>query len=257
MTAGYLASVLFLVQDIPAGEKVLDAVLSPDTPAETMTQRMLWCAAAELALLKGQLARALEILARFADPAIAGGQKSQSLRVLKLRGETLFALQRLDEAEVAWKAAQELASAQGVRPVQWRLSLALGNLYLAQRRGNEAEQSFTAARALIAELADTLADEALRAAFVRQAMAMFPRAPSSSPKQAFAGLTSREREVALLIAQGKSNQMIADTLVVTRRTVETHIGNIMFKLGCTSRTQIAVWVVKGGLLSENEASTSP
>jgi predicted ATPase len=147
MTAGYLASVLFLVQDIPAGEKVLDAVLSPDTPAETMTQRMLWCAATELELLRGQPARAFEILARFADPAIAGDQKSQSLRVLKLRGETLFALQRLDEAEVAWKAAQELASAQGVRPVQWRLSLALGKLYLAQRRGNEAEQSFTAARA--------------------------------------------------------------------------------------------------------------
>ncbi len=105
-------------------------------------------------------------------------------------------------------------------------ALSLGKLYQAQRRENEAEQSFTAARAQIEELAATLADEALHEAFVHQAMAMFPHVQASSPKQAgkqtFAGLTAREREVAALIAQGKSNQAIAETLVVTKRTVETH-----------------------------------
>ncbi|GAC1484360.1 MAG: hypothetical protein NVS2B12_39230 [Ktedonobacteraceae bacterium] len=41
-------------------------------------------------------------------------------------------------------------------------------------------------------------------------------------------------------------------LVVTRRTVETHISNIMFKLSYTSRTQIAVWAVEAGLTDKAE-----
>jgi non-specific serine/threonine protein kinase len=47
-------------------------------------------------------------------------------------------------------------------------------------------------------------------------------------------LTAREREVAALIAQGKSNGEIADELVVSKRTVESHIANILSKVG--SRT---------------------
>jgi DNA-binding NarL/FixJ family response regulator len=70
-------------------------------------------------------------------------------------------------------------------------------------------------------------------------------------KQAFGGLTIREREVAVLIAQGKSNREIADTLVVSERTVETHISSILSKLGFTSRTQIATWAIEKGLTHEN------
>jgi len=110
--------------------------------------------------------------------------------------------------------------------------------------------------ALIEELAVNIPGELLRDNFLRQATAMLPRTRPLSQghgmKQAFGGLTEREREVATLIAQGKSNQAIADGLVVTKRTVETHISNIMFKLGCTSRTQIAVWAVETGLLEKSE-----
>jgi len=54
--------------------------------------------------------------------------------------------------------------------------------------------------------------------------------------------------VATLIAQGRSNREIAETLVISYRTVETHIANIMFKLSCTSRSQVAAWVVEKGLM---------
>ena len=64
----------------------------------------------------------------------------------------------------------------------------------------------------------------------------------------FGGLTERERQVATLIAQGRSNREIAETLVISYRTVETHIANIMFKLSCTSRSQVAAWVVEKGLM---------
>jgi non-specific serine/threonine protein kinase len=58
------------------------------------------------------------------------------------------------------------------------------------------------------------------------------------------GLTPREREVAALIAQGLTNREIAGRLVVTERTAEGHVQNILNKLGFNSRTQIAAWAVK-------------
>ena len=78
-------------------------------------------------------------------------------------------------------------------------------------------------------------------------------APSLSPLQAakeqFDGLTAREREVAVLVAQGKSNRDIAETLVVSERTAAAHIGNILSKLEFTSRTQIATWAIEKGLVA--------
>ncbi len=75
--------------------------------------------------------------------------------------------------------------------------------------------------------------------------------PASSPrramKQHFGGLTSREREVARLVAQGKSNRAIADELVVGVSTVEAHISHVFNKLGFSSRAQIAAWAVDKGL----------
>jgi non-specific serine/threonine protein kinase len=60
-------------------------------------------------------------------------------------------------------------------------------------------------------------------------------------KEICGGLTPREREVTILIKQGKSNPEIAETLVVSERTVTTHVTHILSKLGFTSRTQIASW----------------
>lgn len=54
--------------------------------------------------------------------------------------------------------------------------------------------------------------------------------------------TKREREIAELVAQGCSNQDIADTLVLSRRTVEAHVQHLLTKLGFSSRSQIAAWV---------------
>jgi len=73
-------------------------------------------------------------------------------------------------------------------------------------------------------------------------------------KEKFGGLTSREREVAVLIAQGKSNPEIAKALVVSERTVTTHVTNILSKLRFTSRTQIASWATEKRL-TQSETKT--
>jgi len=58
----------------------------------------------------------------------------------------------------------------------------------------------------------------------------------------WAVLTPRERQVAELVATGLTNAEIADKLVISGRTAEGHVENILSKLGFTSRTQIAAWV---------------
>lgn len=60
-------------------------------------------------------------------------------------------------------------------------------------------------------------------------------------------LTNREREILLLIAQGKSNQEIADELFITLKTVKTHVSNILSKLEVEDRTQAAIYAFKHGL----------
>lgn len=61
------------------------------------------------------------------------------------------------------------------------------------------------------------------------------------------GLTRREREVAVLIARGHTNREIAELLVISEWTVETHVRHILTKLGQRSRAQVAVWVAQHGL----------
>ena len=60
-------------------------------------------------------------------------------------------------------------------------------------------------------------------------------------------LTRREREIARLVADGLANRAIAEKLVLSERTVETHVRNLLTKLGLTNRTQVAAWALKHGL----------
>jgi non-specific serine/threonine protein kinase len=57
-------------------------------------------------------------------------------------------------------------------------------------------------------------------------------------------LTRREREVAALVARGYTNREIAERLVISERTADGHVANILAKLGLKSRAQVAVWIVQ-------------
>jgi NarL family two-component system response regulator LiaR len=60
-------------------------------------------------------------------------------------------------------------------------------------------------------------------------------------------LTDREMEIMRQVALGKTNQEIADELVVSERTVRTHITNILAKLRLSNRTQLALYALKEGI----------
>lgn len=75
-------------------------------------------------------------------------------------------------------------------------------------------------------------------------------APSSSvvPTAVYPdGLTNREVEVIRLIAVGKSNQEIAQELVISFNTVTNHVKNILGKTGCSNRTEAAAYAISRGL----------
>jgi DNA-binding CsgD family transcriptional regulator len=61
-------------------------------------------------------------------------------------------------------------------------------------------------------------------------------------------LTARELQVAALLRHGLTNRQIAEKLVITERTVASHIEHILEKLGFASRHQVGAWVVEQGLL---------
>jgi two-component system response regulator NreC len=69
-----------------------------------------------------------------------------------------------------------------------------------------------------------------------------------SPRGGFDTLTDREREVLALIAQGRSNQEIADALVISIKTVNRHRENIMAKLNLHSRVELVRYAIEKGLI---------
>ncbi len=215
--------------------------------------RELWSARAELELAQGNPAHALEIvdwlLASTPNFAQYGPQSVPHLS--RIRGQALAALGRIVEAEAEFQGALPVVMEQGQRPLLWRLHIDRGRLYAATGRREDAEREFSSARIIIDDLANHIPEGPLRANFLRRALAAIPAPPELTSRQdakrQFGGLTAREREVATLIALGKSNREIADELVISEKTAERHVANILLKLDFNSRTQVAVWALEKGL----------
>jgi DNA-binding CsgD family transcriptional regulator len=256
MTTAPLVRACILQKELARAQGLLEALLpagSPGVTDLTMLLRGCWAARADLELALGNPGRAVEIVERLLASTTNLVQYGPHAvpRLSQLRGQALVALGRIGEAIAEFRGAQTVTQKQGQRSMVWRLQTDLGKAYLAMGRREDAEQEFSSAQAIIQQLADTVPDGELHEHFLKQALAEIPTAPALTPRQAamkeFGGLTERERQVAVLIAQGKSNREIAATLVLTVRTVEAHITHILEKLGLKSRAEVAVWAVGKGL----------
>ncbi len=148
-----------------------------------------------------------------------------------------------------WGAAQVLREAIGAPlPPVYRATYQQA---VAAARTRLGEKAFAAGwaqgRTMTPEQALAAREMAMKPASLQSGAVVAPPLTRRAAKSAFGGLTEREREVAALIAEGKASREIAELLVVTSRTIEKHIENILSKLGFTSRTQIAVWASEKGL----------
>ena len=81
-----------------------------------------------------------------------------------------------------------------------------------------------------------------------------PRPPAPSPP---GDLTERELEVVALVARGLGNREIAETFVISEKTVKTHIGHILAKLELKDRTQLAIYALKHGLADDAAGPDAP
>jgi DNA-binding NarL/FixJ family response regulator len=99
-----------------------------------------------------------------------------------------------------------------------------------------------------AEVASALYAAARGEVFLDAAVARRLAQEIRGPRSGLAALTSREREILVLVAAGMSNKEIAAELVISERTARTHVSNVLGKLNLTSRTQAALVAVREGLV---------
>jgi len=67
-------------------------------------------------------------------------------------------------------------------------------------------------------------------------------------------LTKRERQVLVLMVSGQSTRQIAEVLTIEKCTVETHIGNMLSKVGVASRAEAIAWAWQHGIVGEMDSS---
>ncbi len=248
----YLALAYLLSNEPSRAERLLEASLPRTQHPRTSPERRLFWVRGELALAQGHPDIALDIADTLLATAPGADTTKQPIPwLLKLKGEALAALRRTEEAIAALSEAERGALQRQEQALLWRIHRAAGYAHRYLKQEDLAQHHFRSARQGIASLASTIDDGSLHDQFLQAALATLPRekplAAKRSAKQAFGGLTERELEVVALIAQGKSNREIAEALVVAKITVETHVNNILHKLGFTSRAQIVLWAVERGL----------
>jgi DNA-binding CsgD family transcriptional regulator len=152
-------------------------------------------------------------------------------------------LHRPDDAGRHFEAAIVSCQRMGARPWTAHAECAYAAL-LAE--GDDAERQRAVA---LAGAARAAAEEMGMTVLATRAEALLAGLGARGATRAGPGiqLTPREQEVALLVADGLSNRQIAKRLVVSERTAETHVQNILMKLGFSSRSQVAAWAVREGL----------
>jgi hypothetical protein len=125
-------------------------------------QRLLWYARAELALACQDPLLALQIVEHLIGSSANMTAERSILRLSKLRGKALAALDRVQQAKAALCEARVAAERQGEPPMLWRVQVALGELYRAQGDETAACREFAAAHAILGKLCVNVSDKAVR-----------------------------------------------------------------------------------------------
>ena len=152
---------------------------------------------------------------------------------------------RLASATSAWTLALELGGAgAAIRELAGARSIPIWQ--------ERVEEAIDEARRMLGPEAAGLALRQGRSLGFSEAASLARKVAAEPTRQEAApmGLTKRELEIAVMVAQGMSNRDMAERLVLAQRTVEGHVENIRSKLGFHSRTQIAAWAVERKLVGK-------
>lgn len=188
--------------------------------------------------------RCVFIYPAFIRVLTAEGRGEESLHLLDLltqRAEVKGRLRHLVEFRVLQAAALET---QG--DSQAALDALEKAVVLAEPAGRI--RTFVDEGPIIGDLLGRLLPRTTAPAYVEKVLAAFPDRAVSSARSSLSALTARETEVLGLVAQGLSNQAIAEKLVVAVSTVERHLNNIYAKLQVHNRVQAVNRATALGLL---------
>jgi non-specific serine/threonine protein kinase len=265
--------------DIPRAAAELEQALAMSTSATDLDGHLdVLQSLAFFASMAGQHERSkacYEVIIQLTAPRGESLHRATALLALGLdawrRGDTVHAVE-LQRAGLEMRLGLDdrLGTALGLEALAWGVG-ALGQHKRAAHLLGAAEVLWDSTGSSIAVLMPELACEhdksvaAARAALGDQAYATALRRGRQMPlaqalndaeharrstrsgevgAESVGSLTPREEQIAGLLAQGMSNKAIAKSLVIAQRTAETHVANVLVKLGFTSRSQVAAWVAE-------------
>ena len=189
-----------------------------------------------IAIDRGDLALGRRHLAQSIELSRSTGSRIGMIRGLEAFASLAVTEQHPDQAVPLAAAAAALREAAHLppRPAAWT------ERYLAAARGL-GQEAVTRLWAQGAGLDASSAVELALAAPCPQPPAGPARPDQDSGAAALGELTPRERQIAALIVEGRSNKAIGEELVISPATAARHVANILLKLGFSSRAQIAAW----------------
>ncbi|HEY1293214.1 MAG TPA: AAA family ATPase [Chloroflexota bacterium] len=169
----------------------------------------------------------------------------------RLLGDAARLLDRPAQARAFYGQALEVCQRVRFRPELALVHLLLAELLLNSYPSDRAEtlahlQEATAEFELMGMQPGLARARELKALLGPASLGRAERPPALELPDATDPLTEREREVAMLLAQGHSNRQIATTLVISESTAEVHVKHILSKLGLRSRAQVAAWSAQRG-----------
>jgi predicted ATPase/DNA-binding CsgD family transcriptional regulator len=191
-------------------------------------------------------------LMTLADCLTREGQHAEAIALLR---DALGVFEALPERWALLRAASLLAEACGAVGDWPRAAMLLGVIEtLSERTGGRPYAHFQARLDALTVKAQTKLGQAWSPAWEAGRMlgrgdqitgVLWPEGRPAAPRapDTRLPLTSREWEVAQLVARGLTNRQIAARLFISERTVDTHVGRIMAKLGCANRAQVTAIVV--------------
>jgi DNA-binding CsgD family transcriptional regulator len=174
-----------------------------------------------------------------------GGQVACYGAAARYLGLLASTMQLWQTAEQHFEEALAMNANMGARPWLAHTQHDYAAMLTARNQPDDAERAV----ALLQDALSTARELGMRALEARIAAHTNPEAmpPPPAPLMDLDDLSPREIEVLRLIASGKSNQEIAETLFISRNTVSTHVRNILTKTGSANRTEAAAYAMRHGL----------
>ncbi|MFW6075531.1 MAG: LuxR C-terminal-related transcriptional regulator, partial [Chloroflexota bacterium] len=246
-----LASTGFLVQanvaanNLERAANLLKSIEIAELPMQTLAQRLAWVGQIEWLVARERFSEALTAIDGVIETSPHASIERPPLRIALLRARVLLHLDKVDEAVHLLQSSRERAQALEAIGLTWRIDAVLAEAAKAQHDREATRAAIHRAMDTTSIIIKRLQDSTLRRSFRQAVSNAIPDAPKLTPNQEnklrFGGLTRRQREVAALVARGRTNRQIAELLSVSERTIESHITATLRTLNLSTRAQIAVW----------------